>query len=132
MFTPRKVWSGLSLTPRTGAQKSGTGSGLNQNSGTPNSNSGDGDVAKGKGVAFVDAATPPSGLIVENGGKILVGSGEGAMDRDGLAKRISELENEVGYIYMHSIFQSFVFVMLSMLLVLQLVEFDSFLNCLFE
>ncbi|KAH7532875.1 hypothetical protein FEM48_Zijuj04G0069000 [Ziziphus jujuba var. spinosa] len=95
MFTPQKVWSGWSRTPRTGAQKSGTGSGLNQNSGTPNSNSGDGVVAKGKGVAFAEAVTPPP-LVVENGGKILVGgSGDGSLDRDGLARRISELENEL-------------------------------------
>lgn len=99
MFTPQKVWSGWSLTPKTGAQKSGYGSGLNQKSDASNSNSGDGIVAKGKGVAFGEAATPPSGLVVENGGKLLVGSGDVPTDREGLAKRISELENEVGCIF---------------------------------
>ncbi|PON93515.1 Protein CROWDED NUCLEI [Trema orientale] len=93
MFTPQKVWSGWSLSPRTGAHKSGNGSGSNQNSGSPNSNSGDG--AKGKGSAFVEARSPLSGLVVENGGNTLVGSGEAVTDRDGLAQRISHMENEL-------------------------------------
>lgn len=103
MFTPQKVWSGWSVTPRTGTQKGGNGSGLNQKSGAPNSNSGDGVSAKGKGVAFGDAATPPSGLVVENGGKLLVGSGGVPMDREGMAHKVAELENEVGFQCLYSL-----------------------------
>ncbi|XP_024022317.1 protein CROWDED NUCLEI 1 [Morus notabilis] len=88
MFTPQKVWSGWSLTPRTGAHKSGTGSGPNQNS--------IGDAAKGKGIALGEAATPPpSGFAVENGGNALMGSGQPAADRDGLTQSISQIENEL-------------------------------------
>lgn len=99
MFTPQKMWSGWSISPRTGPHKSGTGSGSNQNSLPPNSNSGDG--VKGKGIAFLEAAgSPASGLLVQNGAKTLVGSGEAATDRDGLAQRISQIENEVSGLYL--------------------------------
>lgn len=95
MFTPQR-WSGWSLTPRTGAEKTGTGSGKNMNSGNSNLNSGDG--AKGKGLVLFEPTTPASGLL-ENG--------EAATDREKLTRRLLELENEVGGMYlMHfSIFQ---------------------------
>ncbi|TQD74391.1 hypothetical protein C1H46_040103 [Malus baccata] len=88
MFTPQR-WSGWSRTPRTGAEKTGTGSGA------PNSNSGDGIVAKGKGVNLFEPATPVSGSMLENVGKMLVESGGAATDREVLAHRVSELENEL-------------------------------------
>lgn len=87
MFTPQKVWSGWSLSPRTGAHKTGTGSGSNLN---PNS----GDGVKGKAIAFVEAGSPPSGLVVQNGGNT------GSAEADGLAQRISQIENEVGLLYL--------------------------------
>lgn len=88
MFTPQR-WSGWSRTPRTGAEKTGTGSGA------PNSNSGDGIIAKGKGVNLFEPATPVSGSMLENVGKMLVESGGAATDREVLAHRVSELENEL-------------------------------------
>ncbi|KAM1429184.1 hypothetical protein ACFX2I_045407 [Malus domestica] len=88
MFTPQR-WSGWSRTPRTGAEKTGTGSGA------PNSNSGDGIVAKGKGVNLFEPATPVSGSMLENVGKMLVESGGAATDREVLAHRVPELENEL-------------------------------------
>lgn len=104
MFTPQKVWSSWSLTPKNGTQKSGTGSGSNPNSGTPNFNSRDVIISKGKGIAYSEVVTPSSGVAVENGGKLLVGSGDLPMDREGLAQRIKDLENEVGEInVMHSL-----------------------------
>ncbi|PQQ17103.1 protein CROWDED NUCLEI 1 [Prunus yedoensis var. nudiflora] len=67
MFTPQR-WSGWSLTPKTGAEKTGTGSGSNMKSGAPNFNSGDGVVAKGKGLSLFEPRTPASGSVLENGG----------------------------------------------------------------
>lgn len=78
MFTPQKLWS---LTP-----KRGTWSG---------SNSGDGTASKGKSVAFLEAKTPASGSVRENGDGGLVGSGGAAMDRELLVERISSLEKEL-------------------------------------
>ena len=95
MFTPQR-WSGWSRTPITGAEKTGTGSGA------PNSNSGDGIVAKGKGVNLFEPATPVSGSMLENGGKMLVESGGAATDHEVLAHRVSELENEVGRVLVES------------------------------
>uniref|UniRef100_A0A803QKD4 Nuclear matrix constituent protein 1-like protein n=1 Tax=Cannabis sativa TaxID=3483 RepID=A0A803QKD4_CANSA len=86
MFTPQKVWSSWSLTPRTGSRKSGTGSGLNPNSG---------DATKGKGIAFLESGSPPSGLVVQDGGNMLMGSGEADTDRDSMVQRISQIENEL-------------------------------------
>ncbi|KAK4284273.1 hypothetical protein QN277_001128 [Acacia crassicarpa] len=78
MFTPQKLWS---LTP-----KRPTWSG---------SNSGDGNASKGKGVAFLEAKTPASGSVRENGDDGIVGSGGAAMDREVLVDRISSLEREL-------------------------------------
>ncbi|XP_028795036.1 protein CROWDED NUCLEI 1 [Neltuma alba] len=78
MFTPQKLWS---LTP-----KRGTWSGPN---------SGDGTASKGKSVAFLEAKTPASGSVRENGNDVLVGSGGAAMDREVLVERISSLEKEL-------------------------------------
>ncbi|KAM6572861.1 hypothetical protein CsatA_016941 [Cannabis sativa] len=86
MFTPQKVWSSWSLTPRTGSRKSGTGSGSNPNSG---------DATKGKGIAFLESGSPPSGLVVQDGGNMLMGSGEDDTDRDSMVQRISQIENEL-------------------------------------
>lgn len=95
MFTPQKVWSGWPLTPKTGAQKGGAGSAPNPNSVAPNL-SRRGDGIKGKTVAFDETATPLSGTVVENGGEMFVGSAEAAaFDQEGLAEKISRLENEV-------------------------------------
>ncbi|BFG26368.1 hypothetical protein CerSpe_126420 [Prunus speciosa] len=94
MFTPQR-WSGWSLTPKTGAEKTGTGSGSNMKSGAPNFNSGDGVVAKGKGLSLFEPRTPASGSVLENGGNMQVESGEGTTDREELAQRVSELENEL-------------------------------------
>ncbi|KAI9127685.1 hypothetical protein K1719_000678 [Acacia pycnantha] len=78
MFTPQKLWS---LTP-----KRPTWSG---------SNSGDGIASKGKSVAFLEAKTPASGSVRENGDDGIVGSGGAAMDREVLVDRISSLEKEL-------------------------------------
>lgn len=89
----KKVWPGWSLTPRSGAQKSGTGSGLNRDSG-------DGTAGKGKSIsAIVEAAgTPNSGLVAENGGnEMLV---EEARDPKSLAEKVLKLENEVCELYL--------------------------------
>ncbi|CAK9326346.1 unnamed protein product [Citrullus colocynthis] len=95
MFTPQKVWSGWPLTPKTGTQKTGAGSASNPNSVTPNL-SRRGDGIKGKTVAFGETATPLSGTVVENGGEMFVGSAEAAaLDQEGLAEKISRLENEL-------------------------------------
>ncbi|XP_038891058.1 protein CROWDED NUCLEI 1 [Benincasa hispida] len=95
MFTPQKVWSGWPLTPKTGTQKTGAGSASNPNSVTPNL-SRRGDGIKGKTVAFGETATPLSGTLVENGGEMFVGSAEAAaLDQEGLAEKISRLENEL-------------------------------------
>ncbi|XP_050381362.1 nuclear matrix constituent protein 1 [Argentina anserina] len=72
MFTPQR-WSGWSLTPKTGAEKTGS----DMNSGKSKLNSGE-----GKGVVLFEPTTPASGLL-ENG------------DRDGIARKLLELENEL-------------------------------------
>ncbi|KAJ7971189.1 Protein CROWDED NUCLEI 1 [Quillaja saponaria] len=95
MYTPKKGWSGWSLTPKSGAQKSGNGLGSNPTFGSIDPNSGDGTAVKGKGLAFVEAATPASGSIVENGAKMLVASGEAVMDREALVERSLKLEKEL-------------------------------------
>lgn len=71
MFTPKR-WSDWSLTPRTG-----TGSGREMNSGKAKLNSGE-----GRGVVLFEPTTPATGLV-ENG------------DRDGITRKLLELENEV-------------------------------------
>lgn len=81
----KKVWSGWSLTPRSGAQKVGVGS-------CPNSDSG----ADGKGKSLV--VTPNSGLVAGNGGNnVLVEAGG---DTESLAENFSRLENEVCGLYL--------------------------------
>ncbi|KAF8399184.1 hypothetical protein HHK36_015049 [Tetracentron sinense] len=114
MFTPqRKVWSGWSLTPRSEAQKNGTGSISNPKNGGIR----DGSVAKGKSVAFVEGSTPPLGSLGENGGITVSGldSDSGGdmevwrrfreagllgvvslekKDREVIVEKISKLENE--------------------------------------
>lgn len=89
MFTPQRVRSGWPLTPKTGGQKGGAGSAANPSSVTP-SLSRRGDGIKGKSV------TPLSDSIVENRAEMFVGSAEAAaLDQEGLAEKISKLENEV-------------------------------------
>uniref|UniRef100_A0A2P2MH28 Putative nuclear matrix constituent protein 1-like protein n=1 Tax=Rhizophora mucronata TaxID=61149 RepID=A0A2P2MH28_RHIMU len=88
MFTPqRKVWpGGLSLTPRSDAQKKslGTGSDPNLNSNGPSSHMKfrDGSVFKGKSVALVAEPATPNGVGL-------------ALDGEGLAEKVSRLENEL-------------------------------------
>ncbi|PRQ53157.1 hypothetical protein RchiOBHm_Chr2g0163401 [Rosa chinensis] len=82
MFTPQR-WSGWSRTPKTGAEKTGTGSGTtNMNSGKSKMDSGE----VGKGVVLFEPTTPASGLL---------GNGEAASDREGITRRLLELENEL-------------------------------------
>ncbi|KAI4352260.1 hypothetical protein L6164_006529 [Bauhinia variegata] len=83
MFTPQK-WSGWSLTP-----KSRTGSGSNPNVGA------DGTTVEGKSVAFLEAKTPGSGSALNNGGNMLIGSGEGDVDQELLVKRLASIEKEL-------------------------------------
>ncbi|KAK9271917.1 hypothetical protein L1049_002283 [Liquidambar formosana] len=94
MFTPqRKVWSGWSLSPRTEPQKNANGSGSNSN--PRDDGISDGTVVKGKNVSFVEAATPPAGLVGENGGEMVVGSGGAAGDREAVVDKVLKLENEL-------------------------------------
>uniref|UniRef100_A0A2P2MH35 Uncharacterized protein MANES_01G107600 n=1 Tax=Rhizophora mucronata TaxID=61149 RepID=A0A2P2MH35_RHIMU len=92
MFTPqRKVWpGGLSLTPRSDAQKKslGTGSDPNLNSNGPSSHMKfrDGSVFKGKSVALVAEPATPNGVGL-------------ALDGEGLAEKVSRLENEVWWFF---------------------------------
>ena len=89
MFTPqRKVWSGWSLTPRSGAQKDAAGSGSKLS--PRNGGVGDGNVSKGKSAGFVEPVTPG-----ENGGNMVDRPGEVALGREALVEKVSKLENEV-------------------------------------
>ncbi|KAJ8775371.1 hypothetical protein K2173_023136 [Erythroxylum novogranatense] len=84
MFTPqKKVWSGWSLTPRSGAPKNDDGSDPKVNlNGPSNQKSGDGNVLKGKNVAFGGEPVTPNGV-----GPIF--------DGGSLVDKVSKLENEL-------------------------------------
>lgn len=83
MFTPqRKVWSGWSLTPRSGAQKNAAGSDSNL---SPR-NGGVGDSE-----ALAEPVTPG-----ENGGSVVDRPGEGVSSSEAFVQKVSKLESEVG------------------------------------